>query len=298
MRRLLAILGIVSTVLAACTTTGRQSDTAPGGSAQTINSSTSDLPCSKADCLTETALRISQSGDLVAALRYVESSTVGLFEGQNICHDVLHRVGVREAERPQDNFSTTTLSACSGGLLHGLFAGYGLRTSWAADMVAVCAPFSGIDALLCKHGYGHGAVAGADSVGAAMARCKEVVTLDGGATVEGVSLLELCSDGGFMEVVVKIYSGEWVRQMPEVLCGGLEDWAAWGCWRQIGRILDTELLPSFADSCNGLKPYLAEACAIGVAESVVGNRLDPVIFCKVLLVGADLCATRAKARLG
>jgi len=297
-RRLLPFLGTTLVVLVACTGAENRPDARTGESTRTSAASASGEACAEVVCLTEAALDTARGEGIEVALRYVENATMGLASGQDICHDVLHRVGVREADRGQLRLSTPTLTACSGGFFHGLFAGYGLRASWAADMVAACAPFTGLDSLLCKHGYGHGAVAGSSSAGDAMMRCKEVVTRDGVETVEGVRLLELCSDGGFMEVVVKINTGEWVREAPSVMCSGLEDWAAWGCWRQMGRVLDITALTDFAEGCNKFETYLAEACAVGVAEVVVANRLAPEPFCGVLRIGADLCTTRARARLG
>lgn len=297
-RRLLPVLGIIVIVSVACTGTGNQSDVSTMEPVQSSISSAPGVPCVEAGCLTETALDTSRSEGIEVALQYVEGATMGLVDGQDLCHDVLHRVGLREAERDQIRLSTPALTACSGGFFHGLFAGYGLRASWVEDVVAACTSFTGLDELLCKHGYGHGAVSGTSSAGNAMERCKAVTVRDGAEVVEGVRLLELCSDGGFMEIVVKINTGEWERQAPAVMCSGLEDWAAWGCWRQMGRILDITELPAFAEGCNKLGTYLAEACAVGVAEVVVANRLDPEPFCGVLQVGADLCTTRARARLG
>jgi len=297
-RRLLPMLGAIVVISAACAGAGSQPEDRAKEPAQTGVSSLSSIPCAEADCLTENALEVARREGIEVALQYVEGATMGLVDGQDLCHDVLHRVGVRESERALIRLSTPTLTACSGGFFHGLFAGYGLRVSWTEDMVAACAPFTGLDALLCKHGYGHGAVAGSISAGDAMERCKVVAARDGVETVEGVRLLELCSDGGFMEVVVKINTGEWVRESPATMCSGLEDWAAWGCWRQMGRILDITELPAFAEGCNELGTYLAEACAVGVAEVVIANRLAPEPFCGVLRVGAELCTTRARARLG
>lgn len=293
-RRLLVLLGTLA--LTACS--GNPPNATANEPTRQTNPSTATATCVEADCLTEVAAAIIRSDGLEAAIRYVEGATVAMADGQGTCHDVLHRVGMLEAGRTQVRLSTPTLVACSGGFFHGLFAGYGLRDSWAEDLIEACAPFRGLDALLCKHGYGHGAVAGANSVGKAMGRCEDVAARDGVETVEGVRLLELCSDGGFMEVVVKINTGEWVREAPTIMCNGLEDWAAWGCWRQMGRILDVAALPSFAEGCNSLGAYLAEACAVGVAEVVVENRLAPEPFCGVLRVGAELCTTRAQARLG
>lgn len=250
--------------------------------------------CEDVVCLTERAVGIQKSGGIVAAIRFVENSTSNLDKGWATCHDVLHRVGLRAAGEEPVQLNSTTMVACSGGFFHGLFSGYGKTEGWLSGMVGSCKPFTDVDALMCKHGYGHGAAAGVDNIPDMLSRCEDLARADGGGSVEGVSLLELCGDGAFMEVVHLVDVGEWGRLDPLRTCQNLSGWGAWGCWRQMGRMLPPESVVDYAEACNGLDPYLAEGCAAGVAEASSSTGADGLTSCSVLVRGRDLCLDRLK----
>ena len=286
----LAIFGAAA-ILAGCSGSGGDTGrAAPPDSTAEVSIETD--PCRDAICLAEQATAVWRSEGIEASVRYVEARSAELERGAAVCHDGLHRVGSAVAELGGEaDLDSSVLAACSGGFFHGLFAAYGTTAGWADRMVEACRPFTEVDALLCKHGYGHGAAAGGEDVESGLRRCEVLVEADGSGAVEGVSLYELCGDGFFMEVVHFVESGKWGNLDPVGTCSALDGWQAWGCWRQMGRLTGAEGLAEYAAACNSLDEYLAEGCAVGVAEAAaaVGGEADA---CGLLLVGRELCASR------
>lgn len=281
-------------VLGACA--GTSPDARPAPATASDSRPPADTTCTEAECLAEQGFAIWQGAGAEASVRFVEKQSTALASGSAICHDGLHRLGVLVAaheESPQ--FGSDALVACSGGFFHGLFAGYGLRQDWVDLMVESCRTFTGVDALLCKHGYGHGAAV-VDDIKTSLLRCENLARRDGAASVEGVSLLELCSDGLFMEVVHLHESGRWMVADPIGACSKIDSWAAWGCWRQLGRLVPIEQAENYSDSCNKLDEYLAEACAVGVAELLTGAGVRDSELCAKLRFGAGLCSDRIQGR--
>lgn len=252
--------------------------------------------CSEADCIVKEAETILYGKGSSAAVKHVEGKTSSLPLGANVCHDALHRLGESAVDSYGETLGELELTACAGGFLHGLFSGFGGEFNWVERAVEICSPFKDLQALLCKHGYGHAAVAGSTSVDEAMRRCYSITTADGAVYANEVPLVELCSDGAFMEVVVKVESGEWREADPISTCNALEGWAAWGCWRQMSRVLEPGLLSEYAKACTGFDSYLGEACSVGVAEAIVEDYSGDENLCSFLPQYVDLCVERIRGR--
>jgi hypothetical protein len=255
--------------------------------------------CLDAICLAEEARTVWEKEGVEAAVRFLEGRSATMDDASAVCHDGLHRLGSTVAKRGGDpHLGSSALVACSGGFFHGLFAAYGTEPDWTARMVDTCRGFVDAEALLCKHGYGHGAVAGVvdGQLEVGLQRCETLVEADGSGVVEGVSLHELCGDGLFMEVVSFVEAGEWDRVDPVQTCSALRGWQAWGCWRQMGRLTEREGVLRYARACNTLDAYLSEGCAVGVAEASVALGAGDLEACDLLLTGRELCTSRLDGR--
>lgn len=267
----------------------------------TVSSSKTPEECPEntPECVAKYALSIWRDSGELEAIQTVESISSQSRESYLNCHDILHKLGYLVAQEPPTNgtfdFSESGVVACSGGFIHGLFAGYGTQTGWAEKFVQICGSFKETESILCRHGYGHGAVAGAFDVNDAMRRCEEINKLDPIQQIEDVSLLELCSDGAFMEVVYLVKTSKWNKIDPVYTCTNLSKWRAWGCWRQTGRLLEPGNEAVFINTCNELDAYLGEACAIGAAESAVENGVGADRICHLLYKYEELCTERFMA---
>lgn len=263
------------------------------------------LECSTLECI------LGHSGeyrDKLAISRAIAAVEAAGTPGTNqswSCHDALHKLGRLVDISPED-VPSEAMSACSGGFVHGLFTRYAKSDSGYLSMVQVCTGLSGLDRVLCKHGYGHAAAA-TGTVAQAIETCQKLVLRDtetsDDVSAEDVPLDELCSDGAFMELAARSSEGDGavLPERVDEFCLSLTGVWGWGCFRQLLPRADDAAVIKVADMCDQLDVQIGEGCAVGVAESVIERyRRTGVLqtWCDSLGRLSQVCSERVVGVLG
>jgi len=263
------------------------------------------LECLTVECILEHSSEYRDKISISSAIVAVEAANTTGTSPSWSCHDTLHKLG-RLVDIAPDDVPPEAMSACSGGFVHGLFTKYAKSDSGYLLMVEVCSGLSGLDRVLCKHGYGHAAAA-TGTVAQAIDTCQKLILRDADmlddASVEDVPLDELCADGAFMEIAARSSEGDAtiIPARVDELCLSLTGVWGWGCFRQLLPRADDGAVIMIAGMCDLLDAQIGEGCAVGVAESVVERyrRTGVVLaWCDILGALSQICSERVAGVLG
>ena len=213
------------------------------------------------------------------------------------CHLALHRVGITVVDSPDEVpglLSGLRSPLCAWGLGHGLFEGFGsfdaLPAQWRS-LAAVCESFlaeGATVAALCGDGFGHALWD---------ATLSQRSSMDGCASLQGVSLQSSCA-GGVMMQQLRPADGSRAprRDLPAnevlALCTGdpamKQGWFIGGCLSGAGYVLVQNLVEdSFAasgslkDAAEGL--LLADAACRALPSRVFdGVTLPDLCFASLV----------------